>query len=1059
MLTPVLRTKIIPPPQNANTLSRPRLRDTLRESFDHRLTLLQAGAGYGKSTALADFAQASQGVVWYQVLPEDNDPLVFLLHLNHAIRIAFPDLPDLPLDQLENWDGTRGPLPWKTIVDQILNTFSGHPESPGLFIIDDSHLVTMAGEIPHLLDRLIGRAPAHLHTLLSGRPTLSLPSLTHWRARGEVLIIEQSALAFTGQEISDLFAGHYLLELSAAEIQTLLRYTEGWAIALQLIWQNIRRQPDWEFPLHPQDSSLESLFDILTREVLEQQPEDVQEFLLITASLRELDPPACDALRGARDSAAMLAYLQRQDLFITQSGGGILRYHPIFHDFLRQQASPEQRQAWRQSAAAYFLKQNNPEAALYHLLEAGEWNQMADVLDFYADTLLSAGRLDTLDAYLASLPPETLHQHPLLLFTLGELARLHSRFDEARGWYEQAENIWRVRNQPDGVARALRGQARVYLDTVNPSAAERLLEEALRLSDGSKDREAQARLYELLSENKLNAGHVDEAERLRKHAEELRLEGQDNETFLLRVLLRTGQLQEARQSLEKHAQTEQRNPIQTPRAHRETLLILSLVYSLMGLGEQALQAAQQGEKRGQQLKSPFVTAVGFMRQGHALGLLGSDDAQQAFRKTIEISRSLSVPRLRVESNWGLCRYYGYRGDLSRAQNVAQEAIEIASQAGDEWIASLTRLTMGASLALARRYEAAEEWLTRAARGFEECSDPFGRSVSRIWLSFGLFQQQKNARLLPILPETLAEISAKGYDFFLARPSLLGPPDARIFFPMLLYAREQGWQAAYLQNLFEGIGLPNLALHPGFQLRVQSLGGFQVWRGAQPISANAWRREKARQLFQLLITFRKAPLNRDQLCEYLWPEADPQTAQRNFKVTLNALYQVLEPERNPGKESAFISRDENLYFLRPGADLWLDVDEFSDTLRLASPDPQILQRSLALYQGEYLPGAIYETWPAEERERLASLFLENADKLAGVLIEKKQYPEAIVVCQKILEQDNCWERAYRSLMLAYAALGDRGQVARIYQRCLQTLRDELDVGPSPETEKLYRTLTV
>jgi DNA-binding SARP family transcriptional activator len=44
------------------------------------------------------------------------------------------------------------------------------------------------------------------------------------------------------------------------------------------------------------------------------------------------------------------------------------------------------------------------------------------------------------------------------------------------------------------------------------------------------------------------------------------------------------------------------------------------------------------------------------------------------------------------------------------------------------------------------------------------------------------------------------------------------------------------------------------------------------------------------------------------------------------------------------------------------------------------------------------------------------------------------------------------------MLAYDGLGDRGQVGRTYQRCVQTLREELDVSTAPETQALYGQLT-
>lgn len=1072
--TPLLRTKIIPPPRHARALPRPRVSQALKQSLAYRLTLLQAGAGYGKSTALAELAGEISPFIWYQVNEEDNDPLVFLLHLNHAIRQALPEIPGLPIAALQDWDGTQGPLPWRAVLDQTINALSAYLDAPALLVIDDAHLVTEVGEAQAalILDRLIGLAPALLHTLLSGRPTITLPTLSRLRAQGEVLSLDQSVLTFNSLETAELFGTQYGLELNPEEVESLLAYSEGWAIALQLIWQSIRSQPSaLDFSRRWQANSLDALFDVLAREVFERQPADIRDFLLITATLRDLPPEACDALRspelvagrGDSDSGAMLAYLKRQDLFVVETAGGVLRYHHIFHDFLRRQASAAQRQAWNRTAADWFLQQGNPESAMYHLLEAHAWDEMADLLDSYAATLLTTGRLDTLTAYIDSLPPETLHQHPGLVFTLGELARLHSRFDEALGWYTQSETTWRARGQQDGVARALRGQARVYLDTVNPSRAEELLEAALRLSDGFHDREAQVRLLELLAENKLNAGRVHEAERLRQRAEELRLEGPSNEELLFRVWLRTGRLNEARLRLEDRLEAEKRQPVQTPRAHRETVLILSLIYSFMGLGGQAYQTALDGTQRGDDLKSPFVTAVGYMRQGHALMLLGGAEnylrACKQYEKSIEISRTLAVTRLRVESGWGLCRAFGYQGDLLNAQQHAQDAIEIATQAGDEWIASLVRLAMGASFMLAARYEAAEGWLNRAAAGFQECSDPFGRSAARLWLALGCFRQRQTGRLAQILPEVLFTCRANGYDFLFLRPSLLGAPDERIFIPLLLHARQNGWESAYVGHLLDEMGLTGLELHPGYQLRVQTLGGFQVWRGTEAIPANGWRREKARQLFQILLTYRHTPLDRDQICEFLWPESDPATAQRNFKSTLNALYQALEPERDPGADSAFILREGSTYSLRPGADLWLDAEEFMQRARGSSGrDLNQLQRAVNLYQGEYLPDALYETWAAEERERLSALFLETADHLVETMLRHARYAEAIELAQRLLAQDNCWERAYRHLMLAYDKLGDRGQVGRTYQRCVQALRDELDVSPSLETEKLYHRLT-
>lgn len=82
--------KIVPPGLSARILARPRITRALLEARHHRLTLLQAGTGYGKSTALAALAGNDLPLVWYQITEEDSDPLVFLLHLNHAARLVFP---------------------------------------------------------------------------------------------------------------------------------------------------------------------------------------------------------------------------------------------------------------------------------------------------------------------------------------------------------------------------------------------------------------------------------------------------------------------------------------------------------------------------------------------------------------------------------------------------------------------------------------------------------------------------------------------------------------------------------------------------------------------------------------------------------------------------------------------------------------------------------------------------------------------------------------------------------------------------------------------------------
>ena len=1068
----VVRTKLTPHRLHRRVLYRARLTRRLLEALDYRLTVVQAGAGYGKSTALATLAESGYPLAWYHLDAEDTDPQVFLLHLLHSLRTAFPELSDAPLALLEEWEGSSA-LPWATVVDVLVNELVEQADEAVILILDDVHLLSEVAEPVRILDRLIGRAPLNLHVILSTRHPPQLPTLVTWRVKGEVLEIGQEELAFTPQEISALFREQYGLSPTQEEVNRLASETEGWAIALQLVWQGLRSGAISALPqaLRQLSGPVEDLFTFLAQEVLEQQPADVQEFLLVTAVLREMSASICDCLRTARDSDQILRYLLESGLFTVDLGNNHARYHYLFRDFLCHQLAPQAARTAHRKAATCWQQYGEQEEAIYHLLAAGDFEETASILDQLGREMVRAGRLDTLAGWIGDLPPEVLENHPPLLVYLGDVARLHSRFDEALGWYRQAEERCRLRGDARGIGQALRGQARVYLDTVNPSQAEHLLQEALRFSDGQEDRESRARLLELLAENQLNLGRLEEAEQLRVRVRELREEGPGKAELAVRVLLRTGQLDQARRLLEKRADVEQQEPILRPRAHRETLLLLSLILSFQGEGEEAYRYAVKGTERGQTLDSPFVTAVGYMRQGHAWLLRetprGYDEACRCFQEAIALGDTLAVPRLKVEAFWGLCRAHGFQGEIELAEQAAEQGIEIARKAGDEWIAALIGVSMGAGYALARRYDDAVSWLTQAGTIFRECGDTFGEAVARLWQCLVWQEADDTARLEHGVDELLRLVREHAYTCLFTHKTLLGPPDPRRSVPLLLFARDTRRQQAYAQNVLARMGLERLELHPGYRLRVQTLGTFRVWRGAQEIVLQEWRREKARQLFQLMLTHRHKMLDRDQIIEMLWPGLDPEPAKRDFKVALSTLFRVLEPERKRGASSAYVFRDGSLYGLRPGADIWLDAEQFE---RLVAEGDhcfdhadhnleagvEYYRRALALYPGEYLQECLYEDWCSEERERLLTMYLRAADRLARALAEREQWEEVITTCRSILVRDNCWERAYRLMMTAHIQLGDQAQALRAYQCCVECLA-ELGIEPSSATARLYESI--
>ena len=96
-----------------------------------------------------------------------------------------------------------------------------------------------------------------------------------------------------------------------------------------------------------------------------------------------------------------------------------------------------------------------------------------------------------------------------------------------------------------------------------------------------------------------------------------------------------------------------------------------------------------------------------------------------------------------------------------------------------------------------------------------------------------------------MPGLLEDCRVNGYDYLFTRPTLLGVPDERMLIPLLVYACQAGWEVPYSSRLLKTNGLENIHSHPGYQLRVFTLGKFQTWRGSQAVDPKGWRREKAR----------------------------------------------------------------------------------------------------------------------------------------------------------------------------------------------------------------------
>lgn len=250
-----------------------------------------------------------------------------------------------------------------------------------------------------------------------------------------------------------------------------------------------------------------------------------------------------------------------------------------------------------------------------------------------------------------------------------------------------------------------------------------------------------------------------------------------------------------------------------------------------------------------------------------------------------------------------------------------------------------------------------------------------------------------------------------------------------------------------------------------ELHVQTLGGFSLWRNGVEIPLKVWKREKALHLFQFFVTNhrRATRMHKEQIIDRLWPELTMEQGDRDFKVALNTLNKVLEPERKRRAPSHFIPRHDLTYGLNLEA-VWIDSDVFERFMaagnQMLHKQPEVAiahyEQALALYQGDYLPERRYEDWSSAERERLQVLALGLMTTLANLLLHRNPL-ESIRLTQRVLTIDPIWEDAYRTQMAAYLLQGNRPLALRTYQQCVAVLEREFGIEPLPETKALFEKI--
>jgi LuxR family transcriptional regulator, maltose regulon positive regulatory protein len=442
-MDPLVSTKLRPSQARPKLVARPRLAERLDPEAGRRLTLVSAPAGFGKTTLVGKWAKerADKGrpVAWLSVDEDDNDPARFLAYLVAAIGRGTGEegFGEGVLAALRSPEPPR----IEALTGALVNEVAGLPGGLDL-VLDDYYAIDSEG-VHRIVTILLEHLPEGAHLIISSRVDPPLP-LARLRARGQMVRLGASELAFTREEVVAFLNGVMELDLSSDDVASLEERTEGWIAGLQLAALSMRDREDLSGFVEAFSGSHRDVLDFLAEEVLSRQPAHVREFLLETAILGALTGSLCDALTGRKDGQGMLERLETENLFVVALDDERYwyRYHHLFADFLRgrlRHETPELVGELHLRASGWYEENGNLAEAIGHALAAPDHELAARLIGGGSAQAFSRGEVPTVLRWLEALPTEAKRHRPRLFLQHAMALALTGRPDDVEHLLEEAE--------------------------------------------------------------------------------------------------------------------------------------------------------------------------------------------------------------------------------------------------------------------------------------------------------------------------------------------------------------------------------------------------------------------------------------------------------------------------------------------------------------------------------------------------------------------------------------------------------------------------------------------
>jgi ATP/maltotriose-dependent transcriptional regulator MalT/DNA-binding SARP family transcriptional activator len=1079
-------------PRGPAALPRPRVTDLLAPARQRRATLVVAGAGYGKTTALTEIA-ATGPSRWVRLKPADRQ----VESLAARIAAALGEAPSAEPSGIAAATGSDDRHVLAERRAALLCELAEALQDDLLLVIDGVEHVGTDEAASHLLRVLSLEAPAQLHLVLSGR---SLPDLGLGVAqgRGELLEVTAPDLSFTTAETAqlvDVRLGPDSLPL-AAECWTL---TGGWPAAEQLLLDRLER-------IAPADRgpALERLkrragqpWRAFARDLVGDEQPAARRVLAVAALVPRVDARLLGGA-GVGATTGDLESLQDRGLLVEAGEPGYFRLSPVLTEAARPpDAAAADAAAAGDSAAGDSAARDSAakDSAAGELRErAASWlaahGRLDEALECHADGAPAAAR-----SFLRRSGPalirggaaarviEVLRRHgpggdPELDAVLAEALQATGDWDAAIELFGRVERALGAQSRPASVA--WRYGLLLYLRGHSGEAAATLSAAHDPDALGADD----AMVSAWLSTTLWSQGQVDGAAELAGIA--LHQAGASRDTCALAAAHVALALAAASRGERERNEHEYRLALAAARDGGDRVQLARIHANLSSRalenGEYPLAISEAELALETGVGHRFFSALALTNKAEAHMRLGQlDESRAAIADAEAICATLGTLLAAIpQVLYG--ELYRLRGDLVRARGAYERARALAAEADDVHTlvaaqAGLARVLAEEDISAARAVAAdAVAQASSLERAIALCAAAEVELRARDGAAAGRLARQAEsearttgdrAALAEALELQGAAAADGGQSRFRSAIDLwedVGNPvgTARARLGLALRTEDRAAADAIRREL-AGLGIAADGAVPGLlaaagpagrEVAIVALGRFAVLHAGKPVPLAAWQSRKARDLLKVLVARKGRPITRDAAAEAMWPHEDPEPLGNRLSVALSTIRKVLDPERRHPADHYVVAdartialrvdhADVDLIEFNRVAELAIELMAKGDNEAAAAP----LQRARQIYAGDFLEEDLYEEWAVEAREEARSRLFTILRLLARLAADRGDDESAAQHLSQLLEREPYDEDAWLSLIAGQLRLRRHGQARRYYAAYARRM-SELDVAPVP-----------